>query len=165
MVHLVDANVLITAKNTYYQMDRVPEFWEWLVHQGQQGNVKIPQEIIEELRDGNDDLAEWIRQDHVTAALKLVEDVDIQLVRRVMDEGYAPDLVDDELERVGRDPFLVAHALAYPDDRTVVTTENSKPRRVRGNRHLPDVCADFDIDCCNTFEMTERLDFSTRWNN
>lgn len=27
---LLDANVFITAKNSYYQMDIFPAFWSWL---------------------------------------------------------------------------------------------------------------------------------------
>jgi hypothetical protein len=34
MLYLLDANVLITAHNTYYAIDQVPEFWEWIAHQG-----------------------------------------------------------------------------------------------------------------------------------
>ena len=33
MLFLLDASVLITANNTYYPIERVPEFWEWLAHQ------------------------------------------------------------------------------------------------------------------------------------
>jgi hypothetical protein len=163
-MHIIDSNVLITAKNTYYPLDRVPEFWEWLVHQGQLGNIKIPEEIVEEIRDGNDDLAAWMRQDEVSDSLTLNENANIDLVRRVINDGYAPNLTDDELERLGRDPFIVAHALEDPDDITVVTTENSRPGRQRGNRHLPDVCNDLGVRCRNTFEMLEELDFRTGWN-
>ena len=42
MLYLLDANVPITANNTYYPIEQVPEFWGWLQHQGQQGNIKIP---------------------------------------------------------------------------------------------------------------------------
>ena len=34
MLYLLDASVLITAYNSYYPIDRVPEYWEWLVHMG-----------------------------------------------------------------------------------------------------------------------------------
>ena len=27
---LLDANILIVANNTYYPIDAVPEFWDWL---------------------------------------------------------------------------------------------------------------------------------------
>ena len=49
MLYLLDANVLIDAKRDYYQMERVPEFWEWLVHKGAEGQVKIIQEVYEEI--------------------------------------------------------------------------------------------------------------------
>jgi len=53
--------------------------------------------------------------------------VDIPLVSKVTDEGYAPDLTDDEVEKIGRDPFLIAYALAAVGERCIVTTEVSKP--------------------------------------
>lgn len=30
MLYLLDANVLITANNSYYEIGRVDEFWDWL---------------------------------------------------------------------------------------------------------------------------------------
>lgn len=42
MLYLLDANVLIDANRDYYPIERVPEFWDWLVSQGLQGVVKIP---------------------------------------------------------------------------------------------------------------------------
>lgn len=44
--------MLITANRDYYPLDRVPEFWEWLVHHGTSGQVKIPIEMVEEIREG-----------------------------------------------------------------------------------------------------------------
>ena len=117
------------------------------------------------MKDGSDDLAEWLKDDQVESALRLDEEVDIGLVQKVTDEGYAPDLRDDEVEKLGRDPFLIAYALVDPTNRTVVTAEVSKPSRTRGNRHIPDVCGDLRVPCCNTFELTTALDFRTDWND
>jgi Domain of unknown function (DUF4411) len=127
------------------------------------GAVKVVQEIYEEFKGGSDELAGWAKQTEVEGVLRFDESVDISLVRKVITEGYAPDLGDDELEELGRDPFLAAYALADPHNRTVVTTEVSKPSRQRANRHLPDVCRDLGVSCCNTFEMTAALDFTTAW--
>lgn len=93
------------------------------------------------------------------------EEVDVDLVSKAINDGYAPDLTDDEVEKIGRDPFLVAYGLADLGQRCVVTTEVSKPRRSRANRHLPDVCADFGVPCRNTFQFVQDLDFSTSWNS
>jgi hypothetical protein len=144
-------------------LDRVPEFWAWLVHQGSQGNVKMPLEMVEEIREGTDDLADWLSERDHLDALCLDEFADVALVQRVINEGYAPDLDDQEIETVGRDPFLIAYALLAPDQRCVVTNEVSKPKRQRANRHIPDVCNQFQIACIDNFLLIQTLNFSTSW--
>lgn len=75
--------------------------------------------------------------------------------------GYAPDLSDLELNKVGRDPFLIAYALAKRDERWVITNEASKPTKQRANRHIPDVCKTLHVSCDNTFFLIRTLDFHT----
>lgn len=163
MFFLLDANVLIDANRDYYPITRVPEFWEWIEHNGVEERIGIPLEIYEEIKDGKDDLAKWAKRVAVKEALLLDEEADPAVVSRVINDGYAPDLTDDEVEKLGRDPFLIAYALSDSEDRCIVTTETSKPKRQRANRHIPDVCRDFGIHCCNTFELARRLDFKTGW--
>lgn len=163
MLFLIDASVLITANNTYYPIERVPEFWEWLAHQAGEGHVKLPLEIFEEVLPGrkNDDpLPGWMK-DHQDA-LVIDESADPMLVQRVVNEGYAPDLTDDELEAIGRDPFLIACAMAGPD-RHVITTEVSSPKKQRKNRRIPDVCTTFGILSYDPFHLNRTLGFSTGW--
>ncbi len=165
MLYLLDANVLIDANRDYYPLDRVPEFWEWIENAGENDHVKIPIEVYEEINEGKDELANWVKQEQIKAALLFQEEVDVPLVSRVTDQGYASDLTDDEVVKIGRDPFLIAYALKDNTNRCIVTTEVSKPKRLRANRHLPDVCADLGINYCNTFEFVRALNFSTRWNS
>ncbi|MEW6234866.1 MAG: DUF4411 family protein [Candidatus Omnitrophota bacterium] len=165
MLYLLDASVLITANNRYYPIDQVPEFWEWLHYMGLSNRVKIPVEIIEEIKEGRKDkdlLYSWIRDKANIEALKLDEEVDILLFRRVVNQGYASDLTDVEVDQLGRDPFLVAYAMAKTD-RCVVTTEVSKPKRSRQNRHLPDVCQTMQVQCCDPFVLNRELGFKTSW--
>ena len=163
MLYLLDANVFITAKNTYYPIDRIPEFWDWLIYQGELGNMKIVQEVYDEIHGGNDDLSLWAKEDEVVNALILDEEVDVDLLRVVTEQGYAADLTDDEVEKLGRDPFLIAYAISDIESRTVVTTEVSSARKQRANRRIPDVCSDFDVKCIDTFKLTSELIFSTNW--
>lgn len=167
MVYLLDANVLITAHHLYYPVDAVPEFWEWLVHQGNAGEIKMPVETFEEVKDGGTDaerdlLYAWVQEDAHKAAILFNEDVRPELVQQVVDH-YAADLTDDELEAIGRDPLLIALALADPGNRCIVTTEVSKRRLQRQNRRIPDVCADAGVQCCDTFAMLRALRFRTGW--
>jgi hypothetical protein len=168
VLYLLDANVLITAHNSYYPIDTVPEFWTWLVHKGQAGDLKIPLENYEEVKDGSTDeeqdlLFAWVKREDVTEAILLDEAVEPNLVADVINNGYAPDLTDDETLQIGRDPFLIAYALASPANRYVVTTEVSAPSKRRQNRRIPDVCATMGVSCCNTFAMNKALGFKTGW--
>ncbi len=160
MLYLLDANVPIDANRDYYPLRRVPQFWDWLIDRALKHRVKIPLEIYEEMLAGKeDDLTCWLTDNR--DALLLDENVDATLVTRVTRSGYAPDLSEGDVERVGRDPFLIAYALANPGQRTVVTTEVSRPKKQGANRHIPDVCDDLGVPHCNTYQLIVKLDFTT----
>jgi hypothetical protein len=161
VLYLLDANVLIDANRDYYPIARVPEFWDWLIHVAGRSQVKVPLEIYEELMVKDDALTHWLKN-HQQQVL-LDEDVRRELVAHVTANGYAEDLDDEEIVKIGRDPFLIAYALADSSSRRVVTTETSRPKRLRANRHLPDVCDNFHVLHCDTFEFLRTLNFTTRW--
>jgi hypothetical protein len=168
MLYLLDANVLITAHTLYYPVDAVPEFWSWLAHHASLGSLKIPIENFEEVKDGGTDeekdlLFGWVSEANVRDHLVFNAQSDPKVVADVINRGYAADLTEEEILVVGRDPFLIAHALASPKDRCVVTTEVSKPTRRRHNRHIPDVCNALGVQCCDTFKMMKALGFKTGW--
>ena len=162
MLYLLDANVLMTAHNTYYPIARVPQFWEWIIDNAKHNHIKIPYEILKELEAGNkeSELFKWVKKNKKN--LLLDEDVDILFVNKVIEQGYAKDLTDDETHKLGMDPFLIAYALAARPDRCVVTLEASKPSAKRANRRIPDVCNQLNIRCIDTFAMLRALDFRAR---
>ena len=169
MLYLLDANTLIDAKRDYYPIERIPEFWDWLLFQGKQGNIKIPIEQYEEFYDkrdkeGNkDELATWAEKEEVKEALLFDEEIEQGFVAQVTYDGYKPNPTDDELIKMGRDPFLIAYALKDPINRSIVTTEISKPTKQGANRKVPDVCRSFNIRCIHTFQLIKELNFSTNW--
>jgi hypothetical protein len=166
MLYLLDANVLITANGSYYPLDQIPEFWDWIHYQATSDRIKIPREIMEEIKAGrkdDDPLLDWICTPEIEASLLLKEAVDVALVQNVVTTGYAPDLRDDEVEKLGRDPFLIAYALADSANRTVVTLEVSRPSTLRANRKVPDVCKAVGVVSCGPFALNKALGFSTGW--
>lgn len=160
MLYLIDADVLIRAKNEYYEFSRVPEYWEWLAYQGEIGRMKLPVEIYEEITRGKDELADWSKSHKTDIVLN--EEVNIKLLQKVVAEGYAPDLTDTEVETMGSDPFLIAYALFDPENRIVVTRE-VRNNQVRQNRKVPNVCDNFEIVSIDPFDFGRRLDFRTNW--
>lgn len=163
-LYLLDANTLITSQGVYYPQTMVPELWSWLLHQGATGRIKIPFEIFEEIIAGKDDpLTMWIKKPEIRKHIVLEEDADPGLVAHVTYNGYAPDLNENELAYIGRDPFLISYALVAPHERCVVSLEASKPSTKRQNRRVPDVCKELGAQCCDVFGMMRSLSFHTGW--
>jgi len=161
---LVDANVLIHAHTLYYPLRRVPEFWEWVLFHANNGSIKIPLEILDEIQGGESDHhAIWAHERANKNCLLLKESFNSGYLSKVLNEGYAPDLNEVELETIGKDPFLISYAMTDSSNRIVVTNEVSKPSKQRQNRKVPDVCNHFGIQWCNVYELVRELDFSTDW--
>ena len=129
------------------------------------GRVKIPEENFEEIvrpqPENPDSLIDWALTNRDDIVLN--EAVNEGNVSLITAQGYAEELSDIEIEKIGRDPFLMAYAYVDPNNRTVVTTEVSAPSKVRANRKIPDVCRDFGIRPIDTFALIRELDFRTDW--
>ena len=165
MLYILDANVLIRAHADYYPVDAVPEFWAWLLHQAAAGNVKVPQEILEEIEGGNadgDQLVAWLKPPATRRVLRLQEEPSPAILANILHTAYGdPD--DVALEEIGRDPFLIAYAAADQAQRTVVSAEVSKPTATGKKRKVPDACADVGVKCMGPFPFFKTLGFKTGW--
>jgi hypothetical protein len=161
VLYLLDANVLIQAHEEYYPLDRVPQFWDWLLSISDTGHTKMPFEIHNEVAVAEGPLKDWICSEEAKKKIILEEEVDQSTVEKVLAQGYDPDLTDNDLEKIGQDAFLIAYALAKPD-RTVVTKEISKPKAKKGNRKIPDVCDHFKVKWMRDFDLYKALNFKTK---
>ena len=160
MLYLVDANVLIRAHEDYYPLDRVPQFWQWLEQEAAGGRIKMPFEIHNEIAVSTGALSSWICLPQIKETLILDEEVDSDSLDRVLTEGYGRDLTDSDLEKIGNDAFLIAYALGA-SDRVVVTKETPRPRAVRANRKIPDVCDTLRVRWMRDFDLYRTLRFTT----
>ena len=157
-MYLLDANALIFAKRDYYPLDRVPEYWEWLLHQAEQGIIKLPLQIWDELQGHDDELRGWLRDNKGVLVLKN-DDIDFHVPEVLC--CYCNDPTESELEQIGADPFLIAAGLATGG--TVVSKEASKPKAQRANRKVPDICHKVGVRCINDHALIRELDFRTNW--
>lgn len=156
-LRLLDANVFITAKNTYYQMDVFPAFWSWLDDQAKLGSIASTDMVYDELKDGDDDLAVWAKKRRQSffyvkptsrSVAGYVNSLDVWAKGR----GFPRHAIEEFMN--GADPFLVG--VAAEGGFTVVTLETPAGRRRRKVK-IPDACDHLGVAWEDTFEMLRNL--------
>ena len=159
MTYLLDANTLIEAKNRYYRMTVCPAYWSWVQRSHDTGVVSSIEPVRVELRRGNDELAEWAKNqaelfvpvyDEATqqAFAKVAAHVASQAAS--MKAGALEEFLD------GADPWLIAKAMTTPDA-VIVTHEQFNPQ-MRRKYSIPNVCLHFGVACVDTFELLSRTE-------
>lgn len=158
MNYLLDTNTLIEAKNRYYSMKICPGFWDWIDRQFEAGALASISFVGDELKKGNDELAEWAK-DHPDFFID-ISDPNTQgafgaVASYLTDE--APKMKKGALEDFlsGADPWLIAKAMT--SSATVVTHEIYSPTLTR-KFSIPNVCVQFGVSYMNTFELLEELE-------
>lgn len=164
-LYLLDANVIIHAHDYYYNMARVPEFWEWILHHAENGLIKMPVETMDEVQGGPEAKhAQWIRSQAVRDQLLLDEDFDEEELNHVVTTGYQLlNPTEDDIEMMGQDPFLITYALGDANNRIIISNEISKPSTNGAKRKVPDVCTTIGVECYDVYHLLRVLDFSTNW--
>lgn len=157
-MYLLDANTLIEAKNRYYSMAVCPAYWEWIIQKHEALEVASISLVAEELRRGNDELAQWVATN--SALFIDVSDAPTQNAFAAvagMLVGAAPKMKAGALEDflAGADPWLIAKAVAT--NAVVVTHEVFNPD-IKRKFSIPNVCAEFGVRWINTFELLQALD-------
>lgn len=150
-MYLVDANVLIEAKNRYYAFDIAPGFWVWLDRAHEQDAVCSIAEVRDELLAGDDDLAQWAR-----AHTAFFRDIDQGTQRHFADLttwAYSRNFTSAALAEFASDSadyLLIAYAREHQD--VVVTHEQSHPD-ARRRVFIPDACTAMGVSTVGTFQM------------
>lgn len=158
--YLLDSDVFITAKNTYYAFDICPGFWESLLYHHSSRMVFSIDRVRSELLSGSktDDLVKWVTDKVPKSFFSSVEDSQVlaeytQIMLWVQRHSRYFDAAKAKFA-TGADGWLVAYARVHGF--TVVTNETSAPES-RNAIKLPDVCAHFDVQYQNTFDLLRSL--------
>mgnify|MGYP001006577166 FL=1 len=157
--YLLDSDVFITAKNTYYAFDICPGFWDSLLEMHQRGRVFSIDRVHEELLFGrkSEDLVQWVKKqvpasffiDSDEAVGDRYGDIMLWAQRNTQYSGGARAKF-----ATGADGWLVAFASVR--NAVVVTNEQPAPQS-QGSIKLPDVCQAFNVVHENIFDMLRKL--------
>ena len=153
MVYLLDANVLISAKNLHYGFDFCPAFWDWLIWENAKGHVCSIEKVEDEVMGMGDELSEWAGERGESFFLRPDERLFPSLAAVSIwanSRDYDPAAVSTFLQ--GADYYLVAYAHAY--GHTVVTHErpSNSVRKIK----IPDACIGLRIKCMTPYQMLQR---------
>jgi hypothetical protein len=144
-MYVFDTSALIGAWFRLYPPDLFPGLWEKMDALAADGQLIAPEDVLDELRVGDDDLYQWVKQRS--------DQVIVPTSRAVMLEARAvlvdhPFLTKTGTGRNKADPFVIA--LASLRGCPVVTQEDggtaAKPR-------IPYVCANRGIACVQFLKM------------
>ena len=153
MAYLLDADVLIRAKNLHYGFDFCPAFWDWLVAGNESGLVFSVEKVGDEVQAIADELSVWAadRGD----AFFLRPDASVfpamaEVSAWAGGQDYEPAAVSTFMQVA--DYYLVAQARA--GGHTVVTHEvpSASTRRIK----IPDACISLGTKCMTPYEMLRR---------
>ena len=157
MQYLLDANVFIQAKNSYYSMDFCPAFWEWLDHEKAAGRIVSISEVATELKGQEDELSDWIKARNDSAFFLPIDDPQTQQaytrIANYVVQNYEETAFNLFLNVA--DPWLVAKAMTT--GATLVTHEKlvgpgSKKLKI------PNICKQFGVQYINTFTLLRELE-------
>ena len=162
---LIDTNILITAHKKYYPFDFCPGFWEFVLEQCDRKNIGLIKSVIEEIKDGNDELSEWVKDNIQKSNIidNTIPEIQIRYARftdALEHKKISKNHSDTEIRRFldKADPWLIATALYY--GYKVVTNENiveESSSKVK----IPNVCRYFGVDYeTEPFLMLRSLGFN-----
>jgi hypothetical protein len=154
MTYVVDANVLIQARQHHYAFDFCPAFWSWLERENGKGNVFSVERVGKEVTVGTDPLAVWARKQGPAFFLPPTSDVVASigsLSQWAQKSKHGRGGVSQFLN--SGDLHLIAHAQASKC--TVVTHETRDPdlRWIK----IPGACDSNGVAVCGPYAMLRKL--------
>jgi hypothetical protein len=160
-VYVLDSNFFIQAHRVHYPIDVAAGFWNKVRQLAEKGSVISIDKVKKELFDKNDALEEWCRNNlpedffkDTSVVMAAYGQVTAWAMSR--SDHYLPNALNEFLNAVEADAFLVAYCLADPLSKFIVTQEVSEPKR-QNKVKIPDACIALNVTYVNTIEMFRQL--------
>jgi len=144
-LYVFDTSAFIEAWWETYPPANFPGLWEEIDTLVDAGNLIAPEEVLHELKSGDDDLHDWVKQRSDRIVVPTSRDLMLKVTAILADH---PTLTKPGTGRSAADPFVIA--LAALRGCPVVTKElggsATKPR-------IPFVCDQSGIDCLRFLDV------------
>ena len=138
MKYLLDANIFIEAYKRYYHNKIVSNFWQWLVKDEE---IYTIQEVKDEIRGGNDQLYQLIKDIRVVDSTQNFNEVSTYVVQNYRTQAE----INNFLAKA--DPLLIATGINNAGV-TVITNEvlvGNNSNKIK----IPNVCKGLNVNYKN----------------
>jgi len=159
--YLLDSDVLITAKNLYYNPQYCGMFWSWISQAHNAGNVFSIEKVREELLVGaeNDVLHGWARDPALNKFFLNSSQCTAHWARlanwvNLPEKSFKETAKAKFLDIDSADAWLIAYAVEHKDC-VIVTNEVSSPFS-KGSIKLPDAAAYMGVQTTTLFNLLGR---------
>ncbi|MBI3937965.1 MAG: DUF4411 family protein [Betaproteobacteria bacterium] len=162
--YLLDANVFIQAKRSYYAFDLCPGYWKALLAHHGSGRLCSIDRVRDELLNGADELADWVKSSvpdgfFVSSAEPAVATWFGKMMSWA--QSQAQFLPVAKAEFAGKaDGWLIAYAKTH--GLKLVTLEKANPA-IKKKVPMPNVCDAFGVQYLDTFDMLRVLKTKLEW--
>ena len=155
--YLIDANIFITAKNTFYQFGFAQCFWDVILALHKKGMVYSIKAVKNEILapSKSDELQNWVKslpdafwEEHFSSTIsygKLMEYAQTLNVKEIAKQEFA------ELDNA--DAWIIAHAMEH---NFVIVTEEKYNPDVKKRIMIPNVAKDHNVETMTLFEFMEK---------
>jgi len=159
--YVVDSNFFIQAHRVNYPLDVAFSFWNKVKQLAEDGRIISIDKVKNEIFDKNDALEGWCKTNlpsgffqDTTLVMEAYGLVSAWAISK--SNHYLQNALNEFLNADEADAFIVAYALAEPENRIIVTQEISEPNR-KNKIKIPDACKDLNVSYVNTIDMFRRL--------
>ena len=160
---VLDADVLIGAHRRYYALDLCPGFWECLIHYCGENKVQSVDRVRDEILLNSDQLSEWVKQApenlFESTAEPSITDTYIEMNHWVQTNQQFQPQAKEKFARAA-DGWVATYAKV---NNSVVVTQEVYSENVMKSVPLPNVCQQFGVKYCDTFEMLHTLEVRFDW--
>lgn len=153
---LLDSNIFIEAKNRYYSFDFCPAFWDFLDKEIDKNTILTIKEVYNELSNGDDNLADWIKERKDSSFFIPFDDEETQKEFAKIAQYIVNNFSQEEATKFlsVADPWLIAKAKVL--EATIVTHEVLAPPNTKKVK-IPNICVHFGVNYANPFNMLRNL--------
>ena len=159
---VLDSNIFIEAHRRYYAFDICPGFWDSLAHYCRAHRLWSIDRVLEELRESNDPLSDWVKAAPEELFVSTREEAIYNRYAEIIawvDSNEFLEHAKAEFAR-GADGWLIAYALVHDG---VIVTHEEYASRVKRKVPIPNVCKQFNVEYTDTFKMIRELDIAFHW--